>query len=84
MKNKNNILESKPEMMETSMYETQEIRKIRYYKSSSKRYVLNGKMLNGKRITCIPPFIHNNNFFTKFTKKAVKTKPVENQLEIKK
>ena len=81
LKNKSNMLATKPETLQNLIYETLESCKSKYYENISKKlcskaiapkyyWSLLKTMLNYKKVPCIPPIFHDNKFVTDFSKKA--------------
>ena len=81
LKNKNNMLATKLETLQNWIDQTLESCKGKYYENISKKlcckaiapkyyWSLLETMLNDKKVPCIPPIFHNNQFVTDFSKKV--------------
>ena len=81
LKNKNNMLATKLETLQNWIDQTLESCKGKYYENISKKlcskviapkyyWSLLDTMLNDKKVPCISPIFHNNQFVTDFSKKV--------------
>ena len=81
LKNKSNMVATKPETLQKLIYKTLESCKSKYCENISKNlyskalapicfWSLLKTMLNDEKIPCIPPIFHDNKFVTAFSKKA--------------
>ena len=81
LKNKSNMLATKPETLQKLIYKTLESCKSKYCENISKNlfskaiapicfWSLLKTILNDEKVPCIPPIFHDNKFVTDFSKKA--------------